>query len=156
MSVKPIFEKLGEKTQTPDESYSYEELLPNVDFGKFCRDFLELFGIDRLLSFTESSFTEAMRQIFRQVTCFIRDSTTGATELKIKAVKKLDQRSFHEDSFSVEEDNGPFEVNVQVDRPLTVMKGTRENVPDQSQKFMNNSEKFQESAYYFPINLPRF
>ena len=90
------------------------------------------------------------------MTCFIRDSTTGATELKIKAVKKLDQRSFHEDSFSIEEDNGPFEVNVQVDRPLTVMKGTRENVPDQSQKFINNSEQFQESAYYFPINLPRF
>ena len=48
VSVKPIFEKLGDKVQTPEDSYYYEEVLPNVEFGKFCRDFLDLFGIERL------------------------------------------------------------------------------------------------------------
>ena len=44
----------------------------------------------------------------------------------MKAMKKTgDHRSYHEDSLSIEDDNGQYDINISVERPLTVMMGMR-------------------------------
>ena len=61
VKIGPIFEKLGKSSQVLDQSIEFDKALPQVDFSQFCIDFLELFGIERLSSFTEITFTEKMR-----------------------------------------------------------------------------------------------
>ena len=44
-----------------------------VFFDQFCFDFLKLFGVERLLAFTEDSFKDILRSLFRLVTVAVQD-----------------------------------------------------------------------------------
>jgi uncharacterized protein YpbB len=50
-----------------------------VFYDQFCFDFLKLFGLTRLQEFTLNSFSEVMRELFREVTIKMKNS-----EVKIK------------------------------------------------------------------------
>jgi len=60
--------------------------LPQVQvfYDQFCFDLLKLFGLTRLQEFTLSSFTDTMRQLFREVTIKVTD--VAGKELRIKDI----------------------------------------------------------------------
>lgn len=60
-----------------------------VFFDQFCFDFLKLFGVERLLAFTEDTFKDILRSLFRLVTVSVQDQQTGMHEIKIKDVRKF-------------------------------------------------------------------
>lgn len=102
----------------------------NVTYTMFCRDLLEVFGIQTLQNHSLTSFTDTIRELFRQLTTKLEQ---GTNEVKIKdmnsssklryCLPRMNSNLFAEQSMK----SGNKQSTT---RPLTVLNGKRkESLP---------------------------